>query len=228
MDDTVKQLRALPREELITMAKEWGCKINMKSNNKQLAMSIRKKQLAKSGEVKQQDGGGALNGGDSTVLPQVAASPAGVNDEFLELTDPAVPPSDQTAPKKDGRGGVRPGAGRPLGVTNEKSAVAKLPTLPNESVVAAFKMLFAAWEAGIKVDGVALTDEEARSMALPVTQLIEFYCPGQIPEIAWTWVMAAWSVGSVTLLRIKLIKAAREKIGNDNTNIETATPASAA
>jgi len=191
MDEVLKQLRDMPRAELITMANEFKPPVTFKKtwNVRQIAAAVRKRQLADNPPKEQ---------------PKAAEPIKTTNDEFLELT------AGIEAEKIDGRGGPREGAGRPPGMTNEKAAVARLPQLPNESVVAAFRMLFAAWEASVKVEGVAITEEEARSMALPVTQLIEFYCPGQIPEIAWTWVMAVWSVGSVTMLRIKLIKAVKD------------------
>lgn len=189
-DKVLDELRFIGRDELVKMCGEFDPPIKLPRtfSNLQAARMIRKRQLAA-----------------EAAAPIIQPEPEKPdNAEFLEAT--ALVGSD----KVDGRGGVREGAGRPKGMTAEKAAVAHLPQLPNESIVAAFRMAFAAWEASVKVSGVALSEDEAKQIALPVTQLLEYYFPGQIPEIAWTWIMAAWSVGSITMVRIQLIKVARQ------------------
>jgi len=90
-------------------------------------------------------------------------------------------------PKKDGRGGARPGAGRPKGITDELSIVNKLPEKANLQMVPVIQMPFRFWARRTGVPEMALSKEDAEEWALPIYQLLSIYFPGKIPEIAWIW-----------------------------------------
>lgn len=95
----------------------------------------------------------------------------------------------KTEEKVERRGGARPGAGRPKGVTDEFAAVNRLPEKANLTLIPVLQIPFALWSKWIGVKEMVLTKDDAKELALPVTQLLEFYFPGRIPEIAWVWLM---------------------------------------
>lgn len=111
---------------------------------------------------------------------------------------------------KDGRGGVRPGSGRPPGMTAAKAAVKGLPQYPSNPIKMGISALFDLWASAAKLESLALEDEEAHLLALPLTQLQEFYFPGIIPEIAGTWIMLIFAVTRVIKPRLTLLAALRE------------------
>ena len=115
------------------------------------------------------------------------------------------------AEKKDGRGGARPGAGRPMGVTDDLALVNRLPQKPNLTLIPVLRIPFEIWAQGQGVPGLALKKDEAEELALPVTQLLEFYFPGRIPEIAWVWLMLLGSIYNVVEPRMKLLAELRKQ-----------------
>ena len=108
--------------------------------------------------------------------------------------------------KKDNRGGLRPGAGRPQGVTDDLAAVNRLPEKANEALCAVIEMPFDLWSDLNKMPELALTKDEARKIGLPVTQLMEFYFPGKIPVIAWVWMSLLGSTANILKPRLKLLR----------------------
>jgi len=112
--------------------------------------------------------------------------------------------------KTDGRGGARPGAGRPRGSTDEFAAVNRLPEKPNLTLVPIIRLPFDWWAESQQVPELALGKEEALDLALPVTQLLEYYFPGKIPEIAFVWLLMVGSIRNVLDPRLKIIKAKRQ------------------
>lgn len=124
---------------------------------------------------------------------QQAANPA-----FEQAAQVIVPP-------KENRGGVREGAGRPLGLTDEKAKVKNLPQYPSTPIKHSLEGLFALWALAIKIEEVELTEEESFSWSLSLTQLQEFYYPGMVPEIAEAW--ASFVFGSIFIVkkRFKII-----------------------
>ncbi len=114
-------------------------------------------------------------------------------------------------PKKEQRGGLRPGAGRPQGVTDDLAAVNKLPEKPNLLLVPVLKMPFKFWARAIRVSEMALSKDEGADLALPVTQLLEFYFPGKIPAIAWAWLMLAAATEEIMDKRFDILAQKREQ-----------------
>lgn len=92
-------------------------------------------------------------------------SPSSQGDGQQAITD-----ADAQAP--DARGGVRPGAGRPQGMTEERSAVMKLPEVPNKTIKDSLEALFELWSQATKCPDVALTKDEATDLALHWTRLL--------------------------------------------------------
>jgi len=113
--------------------------------------------------------------------------------------------------KKDGRGGARPGAGRPKGVTEDFAAVNRLPEKANLTLVPVLQIPFKAWAKSVQLKEIELTKDEAEKLALPVTQLLQFYFPDRIPEIAWVWLMFAGTTFQVVEKRIELIQAKKKE-----------------
>ena len=93
----------------------------------------------------------------------------------------------KTEEKVERRGGARPGAGRPKGVTDDFAAVNRLPDKANKTLVPVLQIPFKTWAKATGVKEMEIDKKDAEELALPVTQLLEFYFPGRIPEIAWVW-----------------------------------------
>lgn len=96
----------------------------------------------------------------------------------------------------------KPKRGRPLGSTNKPPADDQVgPAL--ELVVNFIKFPFELWSIRVpEVPGLALTDEEAKQVAEPARELIEYYLP-KIPPIAWAW--ASLGVSSFWIMRSRLL-----------------------
>jgi hypothetical protein len=137
-----------------------------------------------------------------------------VNTEFEAAAAAVTEP-----PKVDRRGGAGRGQGRPLGLTDEKAAVKNLPKQPNMAIRQGVYVLGQAWAASVKIPAVAFNDEETDLLALPLSQLQEFYFPGLIPEIAAVWVSLAYGIAKVVKVRVDLINEVR-KARKEGTNVE--------
>jgi len=135
--------------------------------------------------------------------------------EQLQPTNPEFEQAVKglTEPKKDGRGGVRPGAGRPQGVTDEFAAVNRLPEKANLAIVPVIEIPFDLWAQAMKLPELALGKDEAKNLALPITQLLEYYFPGRIPEIAWIWLMLFASTSNILKPRLKIISERKKAAG---------------
>lgn len=70
---------------------------------------------------------------------------------------------------------------------------------------------FNLWSVSQGIDQLKLTDKEAKSMAMPIMNLLDYYLP-QIPVIAWAWItvgVVAYSALESRLLLIQEIKKSR-------------------
>jgi len=120
-------------------------------------------------------------------------------------------PAGEGEEKVERRGGPRPGAGRPKGVTEDFAAVNRLPEKANETLVPVLRIPFAIWAKSTGVKELELNKDEAKDLALPVTQLLEFYFPGRIPEIAWVWLMFAGTTYRILEPRMDLLTEKRKE-----------------
>ena len=129
-----------------------------------------------------------------------------------QIVQPANPEFEQLVkgpalePKKETRGGTRPGAGRPMGVGDDLAIVNRLPEKPNELICDCLELPFDFWADVNHIPELALTKEEAKRLGLPVTQLMEYYFPGKIPVVAWAWMNLGVSLVNVLKKRIKLLR----------------------
>lgn len=156
---------------------------------------------------------------DKKIEPRPPIEPTPEFEETLKTI--AGGPQEQGGgePQKDGRGGARPGAGRPKGVTEDFAAVNRLPEKPNLTLIPVLRAPFEFWAQSQGLPELALTKDEATNLALPVTQLLEFYFPGKIPEIAWCWLMMFGSTFNILEPRLKLLaKKRNEKTHNLSPN----------
>jgi hypothetical protein len=128
-----------------------------------------------------------------------------VNPEFEQ----AVKVVDK--PKKEKPGGVREGAGRPKGLTDEKAKVKNLPQLSSTPIRQGCQSLFDFWASAAHIEQLALSDDEAEKLSLPITQLQEFYFPGILPEIAGTWIMLIFAVSRIVKPRIDMVNVVRKQ-----------------
>lgn len=127
-----------------------------------------------------------------------------VNPEFEQ----AVKVEEPTVEK---RGGVRPGAGRPKGLTDEKAKVRHLPQISSTPIKQGVQSLFDFWASAAKIEQLALSEDEAEKLSLPITQLQEFYFPGILPEIAGTWIMLIFAVSRIVKPRIDMVNVVRKQ-----------------
>ena len=130
-----------------------------------------------------------------------------VNPAFEAAAQVVVPPIE----KQEKRGGVREGAGKPLGLTDVKAKVKNLPQYPSNPIKQGSQALFDLWASAAKIEELALSEDEADLWSLPITQLAEYYFPGMIPEIAGTWVMMIFAVTRIMKPRIKLVNEVRKQ-----------------
>jgi len=87
----------------------------------------------------------------------------------------------------------------------DTAAPAGLPDKAHAGLVPVLKIPFVIWSNIAKIPEIRLSDEEAEEWGLPVTQLLEYYFPGKIPEIAWVWLMFLSSTGKVIDSRVKIM-----------------------
>ena len=117
----------------------------------------------------------------------------------------------KSEPAKAKSGGVREGAGRPKGMTDEKAKVRHLPQVSSTPIKQGCQSLFDFWASAAKIEQLALSEDEAEKLSLPITQLQEFYFPGILPEIAGTWIMLIFAVSRIVKPRVDLINVVRKQ-----------------
>ena len=118
-------------------------------------------------------------------------------------------PAAEGEEKVERRGGPRPGSGRPKGVTEAFAAVNRLPAKANETLIPVLQIPFELWSKSQGVKELALGKDDAKELALPVTQLLEFYFPGRIPEIAWVWLMFTGTAYRILEPRLEILAQKR-------------------
>ncbi|MBA7495391.1 hypothetical protein ES702_05973 [subsurface metagenome] len=79
---------------------------------------------------------------------------------------------------------------------------------PNPLLIPVLKMPFNLWATSQKIEELKLDDKEAFKLALPVTQLVEYYLP-KIPAIGYVWVSLVLAIYGITQPRIKKIQKVR-------------------
>ena len=105
---------------------------------------------------------------------------------------------DLDGPKTENRGGARPGAGRPKGMTADKARMTHLSECPHPAVLGLLNGLFESWAVATGCPEIALSKDEAFDLALPWTNVLEYwgvtdYIPVWI-ELAITCTWNTWNV----------------------------------
>lgn len=118
--------------------------------------------------------------------------------------------------EQPGYSGEAPGA-QPAATFPPKAARAIAPVL---------KIPFAIWSNIEDIPEIRLTQDEALEWAEPLTDILEYYFPGKIPEIAWMWLMLLESTGRVIDTRIEIRHQKKKQISEapNAAATETAAP----
>ena len=116
-------------------------------------------------------------------------------------------PANQETEPIENRGGAREGAGRPKGMTADRARMAQLSECPHPVVLAAIELLFDAWASGVGCPDVALTKDEARDLALPWTNALEYMGLAQkIPVWAELFITCSWSTINTFKMKAKIAR----------------------
>ncbi len=197
----LNELKKNSRPVLDRMAKKLGCKTHAGLNKTQLATRILKKQ--KLSELEEPE-----PSPESEQEPESKIKP-----EFEDLATESpenVPDSSQV--EEPGPGGYREGAGRTPGLTDEKARVQRVlgNEVPDPTIKFAFECFFDGWESAVGVKGIALSKDEVTLIAVPTTNLKEYYFPGlNISPALELWIGLAIGIKAVTQSRIVLIRETR-------------------
>lgn len=127
---------------------------------------------------------------------------AGDNPEFVEKLQDL---------KKVGPGGARENAGRPPGSTAEKIAAEKMGTIANPAIIGLLKLPFELWAQLTKLDSMALTEDEAKLLGLPATQLVNYYLPQTDNPVYLVWASLVGTASYIMLPRLYELKKIRDK-----------------
>ena len=118
----------------------------------------------------------------------------------------ALAGADGDVAEPEARGGARPGSGRPKGMTAAKARMANLPDLPNEIILLTVTAAFDLWAKKSGVREVALSQEEAVELALPLTRLGEYYgITDYLPEQVMLWVAPVWAAYNIFKVKRQMI-----------------------
>ena len=192
------ELRAMTKLELTQVAKPLGVKVNKSVNKSEVVKRIMRvySDAAVSGEA--ENSGPDLKQ-EKTILPE--------SESFETLASDAE--VDQVM-GDERRGGARPGAGRPKGMTEKKARMAHLPEQPHEMILLALSGTFELWASKSGVPEVALTKSEAVELALPLTRLGEYYgITKWLPEELMLWVAPVWAAHEILKVKRQIIKEAK-------------------
>jgi hypothetical protein len=109
-------------------------------------------------------------------------------------------------------GGLRPGAGRPEGVTDEVARLNRLSKVPNPIVQQLIARAFDAWAKGTGCDEVRLTKEEAVSMGLAWTNALEW--TGVMDRLPARWMpilICGWTTANLVIEKSGCARAAAKQ-----------------
>jgi len=89
-------------------------------------------------------------------------------------------------------------------------AIMALVQLPYNGIVGRISKKYPDWkDVTDLVEQIKLTSEEAASIALPATQLLNYYFPNQ-PEIAYVWLNMILSTAGIAMEKMKLLTMIKE------------------
>jgi len=199
----LEQLRKNSRPILIAMAKKLRIRVpkSRSWNKTMLARKILEKQ-----KLSELD--------DSPVQPgpDPGKSKRKPDFETLATEGPIIAP-DTPQLDEQGPGGYREGSGKTPGLTDEKARIERIVKneVPDPTIKFAFECLFDGWEKAVKVKGLALSKDESKAIAVPVTNLKEYYFPGyDLSPAIRMWIGLAIGIKAVVQSRIELIRETRK------------------
>ena len=197
----LEQLRKNSKPVLAKMAKKLRIKVRVGWNKTTLARKILEKQ-----KLSELD--------DSPVQPEPESDEPKRKPDFESLATegPEIAPESPQLDEQ-GPGGYRDGSGRTPGLTDEKARIERIVKnqVPDPTIKFAFECLFEGWENAVKVKGLALSKDESDAIAVPVTNLKEYYFPGlDLSPSIRMWIGLAIGVKAVVQSRIELIRETRK------------------
>jgi len=197
----LEQLKKNSRPVLVKMAKKLHIKVAVNWNKTTLAKKILEKQ-----KLSELD--------ETPVQPEPDPDKPQRKSDFetLATEGPEIAPESPQLDEQ-GPGGVRDDAGRTPGLTDEKARIERIVKneVPDPTIKFAFECLFEGWENAVKVKGLALSKDETNAIAVPVTNLKEYYLPGlDLSPAIRMWVGLAIGVKAVVQSRIELIRETRK------------------
>lgn len=99
-----------------------------------------------------------------------------------------------------------------------------VPPKAARALAPVLKIPFAIWAKIDEIPEIKLSQDEAQEWAEPIADILEYYFPGKIPEIAWMWLMLLESTGRVIDSRIEIRHQKKKQLSTDpETAPETAT-----
>jgi len=200
-----KDLLALERKSkaaLVEIAKSLDPSLVLKKTwtGRQIAAKIHERRTIEAKARNKVSALSATGGANGTVGTARISEP--VNADFE-----AAVKSKAEDPGTAKRGGHRPGAGRPQGLTDAKARAKNLPQYPNIAIKQGIEWVFELWASATKIEMLALDEDEAMLLSLPVTQIQEYFFPDLIPEIAGAFVMLIYATTKIAKPRLALIRA---------------------
>jgi len=100
-------------------------------------------------------------------------------------------------------------------------------TIPPNAVMGVapvLKIPFAIWSNIKEIPTIRLSDKEAQDWAGPIVDLLEFYFPGKVPEIAWMWLMFLTSTAKVIDSRIEIVHQEKKKKSQGPAKLSSPNP----
>ncbi len=202
----LNELKKKPRPILVKMAKGLGIKVSVRWNRPTLAQKILEKQ--KLNELNDEQ---PVQAGPSPEPEPEPESKRKPDFESLASEAPEIEPESPQV-EEPGRGGYREGAGRTPGLTDEKARIQRVLAneVPDPTIKFAFECLFDGWESTVGVKGIALSKDEVTLIAVPTTNLKEYYFPGRsISPALELWIGLAIGIKAIVHSRIVLIRETR-------------------
>ena len=196
-------LRKNPKPVLVKMAKGLGIKVSVGWNRTQLATKILEKRKLK--ELEEPEPKSEPEPGQSERRPEF---------ETLASEAPEIAP-DLLQDEEQGAGGVRIGAGRPSGLTDEKVRVRRIlqNKVPDPMVQFVVECIF-----GLAGEPKKAVEPTPETIAVPATNLINYYFPSlNISPVLSVWfdfLMGSKNlvVSNLTKRKAEAEKAQAEKV----------------
>lgn len=203
----LEKLKKKSRPDLVTMAEGLDIKVSKYWNRTKLATVIIEKNKLKELEVDEYVDPQKSRGAAPELNPEFEAALARDDTESIE-GPPESPQVDNLDPDC-----VKAPGGRTMGLTDEKARVERLLKnhVPDPVFVFALKKCFSGWQLIAKnVPGIKLSDDEAKLIGIPTTNLMSYYFPNFKPTpVLEMWVGLYMGLELVIGSRFDLIKASR-------------------